>query len=196
MPDNNHVCPWWMGYFLVNPMRRLRQNPDDIVSPYVKEGMRVVEVGPGMGYFTIPMARLVGDEGKVTAIDIQERMLSALEKRAKRAGVRQRIELKLAAPDSLRLDGTILYDFALAFGVVHEVPDQAVFFRELSAALKPQAMMLMADPSSRFPREHYERALSIAGEAGFRKIDEPKIWKSTTALLQKNGDRSKIVFYK
>ena len=58
MPDNNHVCPWWMGYFLVNPMRRLRQNPDDIISPYVKEGMRVVEVGPGMGYFTIPMVGL------------------------------------------------------------------------------------------------------------------------------------------
>jgi ubiquinone/menaquinone biosynthesis C-methylase UbiE len=179
-----------MGYFLLNPLRRLRQDPVRIVSPYVKEGRRVIEIGPGMGFFTIPMARLVGDKGKITAVDLQQRMLSALGKRAQRAGIGRRIELKLAAPDSLRLEGTgRMYDFALAFAVVHELPNQDAFFRELSLSLKPEALILMADPSSRFSREEYEKALAIAVNAGFSKIDEPAIWKSRTAVLQKIAER-------
>jgi ubiquinone/menaquinone biosynthesis C-methylase UbiE len=190
MPDHHHhhVCPWRMGYFLLNPFRRLRQNPERIVLPYVKKGMEVIEIGPGMGYFSIPMARIVGDEGKIVAVDLQEQMLKVLGKRAQKAGMRQRIELKRAKPDSLCLEGPGgTYDFALAFAVVHELPDQEAFFRELSAALKPEAMILMADPESRFSPEEYERALAMAVKAGFRKIGEPVIWKSRTALLKKNA---------
>jgi ubiquinone/menaquinone biosynthesis C-methylase UbiE len=188
MPDNDHVCPWWMGYFLINPLRRLRQNPDRIVSQYVKNDMQVIEIGPGMGFFTIPMAKLVGDNGKITAVDLQQRMLSALRKRAQRAGVLQRMELKRAMPNSLCLDGIErMYDFALAFAVVHEVPDQKAFFRELFVVLKPGALLLMADPLSRFSRKKYESALVIAGNTGFCKIGEPVIWKSRTAVLQKTA---------
>lgn len=178
-----------MGYFLLNPLRRLRQDPKKIVSPYVKKDMRIIEVGPGMGYFSIPMARLVGDKGKIIAVDLQERMLKALEKRAHKAGMHQRIDLKLAKPDSLCLEGPGgTYDFALAFAVVHELPNQEAFFRELAAALKPKAMLLMADPESRFSPEEYDKALALAAKADFHKIGEPVIWKSRSALLQKNAE--------
>ena len=121
MPE--HLCPWWIGYLLASPLRRLVQDPDELLSPYVKEGMRVLDVGPGMGFFTLPMARMVGPEGKVFAVDIQEEMLQSLERRARRAGLHSRIECRRAEGDSLRIaEEAGAIDFALVFAVAHEVP--------------------------------------------------------------------------
>jgi hypothetical protein len=52
------VCPWWLGYLLVNPLRRLIQPPLALLRPYVKEGMTVLEPGPGPA-------------GRVVAIELQ-----------------------------------------------------------------------------------------------------------------------------
>ena len=66
-----HICPWWVGYLLVCPIRRWFQAPDKILSPYITEGMTVLDIGPAMGFFTIPAARMVGYSGKVIAVDVQ-----------------------------------------------------------------------------------------------------------------------------
>lgn len=127
-----HVCPWWIGYFLLNPLRKLRQNPEKILSPFVGEGMRCVDAGSAMGYFSLPMAGLTGPNGKVYCVDLQERMLSALTKRASRAGVETSIEIRQAGFDSLNIDDLKeTVDFVLAFAVVHEVPDAGRFFQSL-----------------------------------------------------------------
>ena len=73
----DHICPWWMGYLLANPLRRLLEEPEKLIGPFVKEGMTVVDYGCGMGFFTLPMARLVGPGGKVIAVDVQEKMPSS-----------------------------------------------------------------------------------------------------------------------
>jgi hypothetical protein len=54
------VCPWWLGYLLASPMRRWLENPTKLLAPYVQQGMTVLEPGPGMGFFTLEPARLVG----------------------------------------------------------------------------------------------------------------------------------------
>jgi ubiquinone/menaquinone biosynthesis C-methylase UbiE len=136
----HRVCPWWIGYFLASPLRKLRQNPRAVLAPFVGEGMVVLEPGPGMGFFTLELARLVGRGGRVVAVDVQERMLSALRRRARRAGLLDRIETRAARGEALGirdLDGRV--DFALAFAMVHEVPDAARFFAEVACALKPGA---------------------------------------------------------
>lgn len=51
------VCPWWLGYLLVTPLRRFLHDPEKILGDYVDEGMTVVEPGPGMGFFTAELAR-------------------------------------------------------------------------------------------------------------------------------------------
>jgi ubiquinone/menaquinone biosynthesis C-methylase UbiE len=61
---HEHVCPWWIGYLLASPLRRLVQKPEVILRPFLSNGMRVLEVGPGMGFFTLPMARMVGSAGR------------------------------------------------------------------------------------------------------------------------------------
>jgi 2-polyprenyl-3-methyl-5-hydroxy-6-metoxy-1,4-benzoquinol methylase len=175
-----------MGYFLLNPLRRFMQDPVRILSPYVHEGMTVLEIGPGMGYFTIPLARMVGLSGRVVSVDIQQKMITALCKRAAQAGLRDRIETRLISADTLGvndLEGR--FDFTLAFAVVHEEPNQAALFREVHAALKPGGTLLMADPRSHFSQNEYEGALARAAEAGFVKTGEPAIWKSRAVVLRK-----------
>ena len=61
------VCPWWAGYILASPLRRLIQDPRSLLAPYVHPGMTVLEPGPGMGFFTLELARLVGPAGRVIA---------------------------------------------------------------------------------------------------------------------------------
>ncbi len=138
------VCPWWLCFTFDNPLRKLLHNPEAILSPYVRPGDRVIDIGPGMGYFTIPLARLVGPNGHVLAIDVQEKMLSGLRSRAERSGVSERIETYLASQKSLGTHDKT--DFILAFWMAHEVPDQSAFLREIRDLLKPNGLLLLAEP--------------------------------------------------
>src|SRR5262249_8268198 len=125
----HRVCPWWVGYFLASPLRRLLHDPRAIISPFVSEGMVVLEPGPGMGFFTLELARRVGPKGRVIAVDVQPKMLQGLRKRAAKAGLAERIDARLPKQDRLGIDdcaGSV--DFALAFAMVHEVPNPAVLF--------------------------------------------------------------------
>ena len=70
-----HICPWWIGYILASPLRRLLQNPRKILDPHVKPGMIMLDVGCGMGYFSLAMAETVGPEGKVVCVDLQPKMI-------------------------------------------------------------------------------------------------------------------------
>ena len=97
----HHVCPWWLGYWLVSPLRRLWQDPEKILEPYVKTGMTVLEPGCGMGFFTLDLARLVGPKGKVVAVDLQEKMLAGLKRRARKAGLDGSIESRLVKADGM-----------------------------------------------------------------------------------------------
>ena len=63
----------------------------------------VVDVGCAMGYFTLPLAGLVGPTGRVIAVDLQARMLRALDRRARRAGLSEPIETRRCGADSLEL---------------------------------------------------------------------------------------------
>jgi ubiquinone/menaquinone biosynthesis C-methylase UbiE len=71
-----------VGYLLLNPVRKLLENPDKILGRFVREGMIVLEPGCGMGYFTLSLARMVGPEGRVVAVGIEPKMLSMLARRA------------------------------------------------------------------------------------------------------------------
>jgi ubiquinone/menaquinone biosynthesis C-methylase UbiE len=177
-----------MGYLLTCRLRRLMQDPDQILAPYVRPGMTVLEPGPGMGFFTLALARLTGPSGRVIAVDIQARMLAALQRRAAKAGLQDRIEARLAAPGSLQLGslaGSV--DFTLAFAVVHEMPDAATLFAEIAGASKAGASVLFAEPARHVPAAAFEGEVEAAVHAGFAVTGRPAIRRSRTALLQKGG---------
>jgi ubiquinone/menaquinone biosynthesis C-methylase UbiE len=182
-----HVCPWWIGYLLVSPVRRWLQNPDELIAPYVTPGMTVLEPGPGMGFFTLPLARRVGS-GRVIAVDVQAKMLNALRSRATKAGLVQRIETRLADAESLRIDdlkGTV--DFVLAVAVVHEMPAAEIFFREAAAALAPGGRLLLAEPSGHVSEAKFANQLEYAGRAGLALKQRPAMKRFHAALLAKEA---------
>ncbi|MEE9418120.1 MAG: class I SAM-dependent methyltransferase [Desulfatiglandaceae bacterium] len=176
-----HVCPWWFAYTFDNRFRRLFHRPEEVLGPYVKQGMTVMDVGCGIGFFSIGLARLVGDKGCVLAVDLQQRMLDILERRAKKAGMAGRIKTHRCRPDEIGIDGTV--DFALAFWMVHEVPDTDGFFHQISSILRPDAKLLIAEPKFHVSFGHFQEFLSSARRNGLRQYANPSIRLSWSALL-------------
>ena len=128
--SKKHVCPVWVGYLLASPIRRLFHNPHKILQPYIEQGMTVIDIGCAMGFFSIPMARMVGEEGKVVCVDLQKEMLKKLEKRVIRKKLFSRFKLLHCRNNSLCIDKyKESIDFALAFAVAHEVADVSLFFK-------------------------------------------------------------------
>lgn len=178
----NHICPWWMGYVLANPLRRLLENPDKILGGFVQEGMTAVDYGCGMGFFTLPLAKMVGPAGKVIAVDVQRKMLDGMLKRARRAGLSDRIE-------SVQVNGSgpIIkepVDFVAALNVVHELPDAESFFSEMSNIIKPEGKLLIMEPGFHVKENDFQESLDLAASAGFKITDEKVPGGRRTALLK------------
>lgn len=184
---SGHVCPWWIGYVLASPLRRLVCDPDRILGPHLRPGMRAMDIGPGMGFFSLPMARMVGEQGRVICVDLQEKMLRSLEQRAQRKGLGERIETLLSpAPNDLGLaglDGSV--DFALAIAVIHEVVDPAAAFGQVLGALAPRGRLLFCEPKGHVPDERFEASLRAAQEVGFSVVERPVVRRNHAVLLER-----------
>lgn len=182
------VCPWWIGYLMVSPLRRLTTNPYKLLAPYVSKGMTVLEPGPGMGFFTLPVAEMAGPDGRVIAVDVQRRMLDGLRRRAAKAGLFSRIDARLAAQESMGLeDLKAAVDVVLAIAVVHETPSVEAFFREAASALKPGGALLLIEPSGHVGRELWSHELEAARSAGLEVVGTPQVRRCRSKLLRKEG---------
>ncbi len=184
--ENLNVCPWWMGYMLLIPIRKLSHNPKKLLNPYLKPGMNVIDYGSAMGYFSLPMAKMVGSSGKVYCFDIQQKMLENLEQRAEKAGVKNMIEAKLISEKQSDFDGMEeSADFALLFFVAHEVPDREKLFNNLHRMLKPQSLLYFAEPAGHVKKEAFEQSVALARKAGFTVLGPANVSKTHSVLLQK-----------
>ena len=183
---SHSVCPSWLGYWLLNPLRKLGQNPHQILAPYVRPGMTVLEPGPGMGFFTVEIATLVGPNGRVISVDVQPKMIDKLRRRLAKVGVADRVDARVAPAHSMQLAdlrGTV--GFVVAFAVVHEFPDRERFFTEVADVSKPGASMLLAEPKGHVKAATFDAELASARAAGFRLVERPMIRRSLAALLTK-----------
>jgi len=155
------VCPPSELKKLNNPLRRLVHNPRRLLSPHVGPGDTALDLGCGGGFFTVELARLVGPEGRVIAVDLQPEMLDFTRERVTKVGLLDRVTLHRCRDDDLGLAG-VEADFALAFYIVHEVPDRQAFLAQLARLLKSGARFLMVEP-----RHHASSAVlnEITGEA-------------------------------
>lgn len=162
------ICPWYLGWFLASPVRTLLYNPQKLLRPYLREGMTALDIGSGMGFFTLPMAELVGKQGRVVAVDVQPQMLDGLRKRAEKKQIVSRIQTQLCGRSSLNLDTlSRSVDLALLFAVVHELPDPGQAFAEVYQTIKPGGLVIFSEPDKHVSRQDFEQSVAMALAAGF-----------------------------
>jgi len=178
-----HVCPWWLIWTFDNPLRRLLQPPGRVLAGLVRPGQRCLDLGCGIGYFTIPMAEMAGPTGSVTAVDVQARMLEGVRRRARRRGVESRVRLHLS--DGRGLEVAQPVDFALAFWMLHEVPDQDALLRDVFSALAPSGRFLVVEPKGHVNAAMFAASVERARAAGFGLLAQPGVSFSRSVLLEK-----------
>jgi ubiquinone/menaquinone biosynthesis C-methylase UbiE len=181
--DRNRVCPVELANSLDGRIRRWLQNPQKILSPYVREGMTVLDVGCGPGFFSVELAKMVGKNGKVVSADLQEGMLQKLGDKIRGTELEGRIKLVKCESDGMRVTEKI--DFGLAFFVVHEVPDKEAFFKELKSLMNEKGQVLMVEPKLfHVSRKEFELTSTIAGQAGFILHQGPRLPFCWSAVLR------------
>jgi ubiquinone/menaquinone biosynthesis C-methylase UbiE len=124
-----------------NMIRRLLDPPQNLVERYVSEGQVVADPGSGPGYYTIALAESVGPNGKVYAVDSDEKAIRAVEKKAKSRGY-DNIETHASSASDLNFvrDGAV--DFVLAHGLLCSMAPQQreSAVNEMRRILKPEGL--------------------------------------------------------
>jgi ubiquinone/menaquinone biosynthesis C-methylase UbiE len=179
---NSRVCPrWFIGSF-DNPLRHRFHDPRAMLAPLVRENEVVADIGCGMGYFAVPLAELVGPGGRVLAVDLQEAMLEGVRRRALAAGVLERMRFHRALSGDLCVEGPV--SFALAFWMVHEVPEKTPFFRQLRGMLAPDGTFLMVEPRIHVSAAAFLRSVEEAKAAGLTPVNAPRVRLSRAVLFR------------
>ncbi len=175
------VCPWQRVRHFDNVLRPLVHNPRKLFGPYVRSGMTVLDVGCGGGFASLGLARLVGEDGMVISVDLQPEMLEIVRERAARAGLLERITLHRCEPGQIGVRTRV--DFAVAFWMVHEVPDIGVFLREMYALLSPGGRFFLAEPKIHTSQLEFERTVEEGTQAGLVVLEKPKVRFSRAVVL-------------
>jgi ubiquinone/menaquinone biosynthesis C-methylase UbiE len=103
-------------------------------------GQYVLDFGCGEGYYTIPAATVVGDQGKVYAVDKDEEALSKLSERARSKGLDNIVLMKCKRDLKVDLvDGSI--DLALLYDVLHYFPQRKDLYEEMHRVLKKKGFL-------------------------------------------------------
>jgi ubiquinone/menaquinone biosynthesis C-methylase UbiE len=179
---NNHICPVELAGSLDSKIRRWFQNPKKILRPYIKEGMTVIDLGCGPGFFTIDMAQMVGETGRVIAADLQKEMLQKLENKIRGTEIEDRINLHQCEEDKIGINEEV--DFILAFYMVHEATHQDKFFNDIKSILKTSGQMLIVEPPIHVSWEKFSQSIRNAKNAGLLTREGPNIPFNKTAIIR------------
>ena len=152
-----------------NPFRRLFVPPRRLVGPYVRAGQTAADLGCGPGYYTLALADLVGPEGKVYAVDSDERVIKVLERKADGHGCRN-IDMRTSSACDLSFIGDAAVDFVLAHGLLCSMApkDHVSAVSEIKRILKPTGLAYLSVAKgviSYVSRAEWERILQ-----GFRIV--------------------------
>jgi ubiquinone/menaquinone biosynthesis C-methylase UbiE len=166
---------------LDNWFRRLIQHPKKIAGEYITRGDTVIDMGCGPGYFSIDLAKMVGEAGKVFAVDLQESMLVKVRKKAARHGVSDRMVFHQCGASNIGLDQKA--EFILAYYMIHETPDPRAFLGELRGMLKTEGKLLVVEPKMHVSQAAFEKMITDAESVGLKAIDFPKKKGGRSVLL-------------
>ncbi len=179
----NLVCPVEKAGSLDSRIRRWTQNPQKILGPYIKEGMIVLDIGCGPGFFSVDMAQMVGKSGRVIAADLQEGMLQKLRDKIQGTELEERITLHKCEEKKIGVSEHV--DFVLLFYVVHEVPNVEGLFSEIETILNPGGQVFMVEPPFHVSKKAFENTIKKANDAGLAVVERPKLFLNRAVVLKK-----------
>ena len=178
-----HIARWYHLILYPDWLRKFIQPPGKVLPEFVAEGMKVADIGCGLGLYAIELAKRVGDGGKVYAVDLQPQMLRFTERKAKRARLLDRIELIQCTENDLRLPPAL--DFIMTMNVTHEVTDRAGFFTQLRDATAENAKYLLVEPIFHVKQKTFDSICDECQSAGFKKQQEIKVPHSRAVVFAK-----------
>lgn len=178
----NPICPVESAWYLDNGIRRWLQNPRKILRPFIGQGMTVLDIGCGPGFFAMEMAHMVGSSGCVIAVDLQQGMLQKLKIKIQGTDLEERIVLHRPEEDRIGISKKV--DFALCFYLIHELPSPEKFFSELKNLLKPKGLVFIAEPSFHVSKKAFEETVRKAEKAGFMATSGWEVFLSKTMILK------------
>ncbi len=182
--SKQRVCPVEHAGSLDSKFRKLFQNPRKILQPYIYEGITVLEVGCGPGFFSLDIAKMVGESGQLIAVDLQEGMLEKLKNKIEGTEFENRIKLHKCEENKIGISNHV--DFILLFYMVHEVSDKTSFFNELYSILKSTGQALIVEPPFHVSKSAFKETLQLAKNVGFIIFEGPKMLFHQTTVLKKS----------
>ena len=176
-----HVAKWWHVYLFDSPLRKFILDPEPIFRPYVEAGMTILDIGCGAGSNALCLARLAGAGGRVVAADIQHQLLAVTARRARRAGLSDRIETRPIDPSSIGAAES--FDFVNAFWMLHETPDPCGFLQQVHDVLSEGGKLLVVEPRGHVSAEAFQIAVDAAARTGLCLLDMPRVRFSRAAVF-------------
>ena len=143
----------------------------------------MLDIGCGPGFFSIDMAQLVGESGRVIAADLQEGMLQRLRNKIQATELEKRFTLHRCSENKIGVREEV--DFVLVFYMFHEVSNPEEFLNEIGSILKPNGQVLIVEPPFHVSRSAFESMIRKAGNAGLQLVEKPKVFLSKAAVLKK-----------
>lgn len=175
--------PQFMAPLIDNPFRRKFQPPDEMPWRHgIEPGMRVLEVGPGSGRYTLSTAHAVGDHGYVVAVDIEPKMIQRLGNRLRVGGVNN-VGGLLAYVHALPFrSGT--FDAAYMITVIGEIPEPVQAMQEFQRVLSPEGTLAFSEffPDPDYPTR--SRLVRKAARAGFKPLYLAGSWFAYTQVFE------------
>jgi ubiquinone/menaquinone biosynthesis C-methylase UbiE len=176
-----YICPAEFSGSLDNKFRRRLHDPKKILEPLITKGMTVLDLGCGPGYFTMTLSELVGETGRVIAVDLQDGMLEKVREKMRKTESGNRITLHKCEADKLGLTEKV--DFVLAFWMIHEVPNKLRLFAEVKTLLNPEGKIFIVEPKWHVTGRAFNDMIAITSKDGFNIIASPKVFFSRAVVL-------------
>ncbi len=177
---NPSACPYGQRFWVEAPHPVItRERLRAVLRP--EPGERILEIGPGVGYYTLDIAEWVGPEGKVEIFDLQQEFLDHTTNRASEGGLANVIPTQGDATSLPYEDASI--DAVVLTAVLGEIPDPVAALREIARVLKPTGRLIVGEL---FGDPHFTTQSALkrqAGEAGLTWQSHSGNWFAYFARL-------------
>jgi SAM-dependent methyltransferase len=143
--DYKFLMPPFMGKFINSSWRKRLQPPDELIERAgIEEGMEVLEIGCGTGTYSVYAARIIGEQGRLYAVDIQQKMIDILEEKLRKEIDIKNIQSHVADACELPFSDRS-FDLVFMVSVLPSIPSQQKALEDISRVLKDEGLFSVSE---------------------------------------------------